>query len=115
MESSSLILVVPPILHPVMPPLGANLLAPGCEMAGIATQVVEANVAFAGRIGFELAGRFAASPPHRLLGEAVFMAAAFPERADEHAAVLARLRFAKGPGTVAIRFLDYDWAINDAR
>lgn len=100
----SLILVVPPVLHPVMPPLGANLLAPSCQAAGISTRVVEANVAFAGRVGFEVAGRIAASPPHRLIGEALFMAAAFPERAAEHAGVLARLRVAKGPGTVAIRW-----------
>lgn len=103
-DQTPLVLVVPPVLHPVMPPLGANLLAPTCIAAGIATHVIEANIAYAARVGFEIAGRLASSPPYRLLGEAVFLAAAFPERAAEHAAVLERLRHAQGPGTVAIRW-----------
>ncbi|MBI4694511.1 MAG: RiPP maturation radical SAM protein 1 [Gammaproteobacteria bacterium] len=99
-----LVLVVPPVLHPVMPPLGANLLAPTCIAAGIPTRVVEANVGYAARVGFAIAGRIAASPPYRLLGEALFLAAALPERAADHAGVLERLRVAQGPGTVAIRW-----------
>ncbi len=99
-----LILVVPPVLHPMMPPLGANLLAPSCAQAGVPARVVEANLAFAARVGFETASRVAASPPFRLIGEALFLAAAFPERAAEHAEVLERLRHADGPGTVAMRW-----------
>jgi ribosomal peptide maturation radical SAM protein 1 len=103
-ERADVVLVVPPVLHPGMPPLGAHLLRPSCEAAGLSTRVVEANLDFAGRVGFQQCGLVAASPPHRLLGEALFMAAAFPERADEHRDVLNRLNVAEGPGTVAMRW-----------
>lgn len=99
-----LVLVVPPVLHPMMPPLGANLLAPSCAAAGVPARVVEANLEFASRVGFENAGLMASSPPFRLMGEALFIAAAFPERAQQHAAILERLSVAQGPGTVAIRW-----------
>jgi ribosomal peptide maturation radical SAM protein 1 len=99
-----LVLVVPPVLHPMMPPLGANLLAPSCIRAGVATRVVEANLGFAARIGFHACGQIAASPPFRLIGEALFLAAAFPERAPEHPRILERLRKESGPGTIAMRW-----------
>jgi len=99
-----LVLVVPPVLHPMMPPLGANLLAPSCIRAGVPTRIVEANIAFATRVGFQNCSLFAASPPFRLMGEALFLAAAFPDRAGEHARILERLRHEDGPGTVAIQW-----------
>ena len=99
-----LVLVVPPVLHPLMPPLGANLLAPSCIDAGVPTRIVEANLDYAARVGFHNCSQVAASPPFRLIGEALFLAAAFPDRADEHARILNRLRSEDGPGTVAIRW-----------
>ncbi len=99
-----LVLVVPPVLHPMMPPLGANLLAPSCIRAGVPTRVVEANLGFAARVGFHACSQVAASPPFRLIGEALFLAAAFPERAHEHPRILERLRKESGPGTVAMRW-----------
>jgi len=101
---ADLVLVVPPVLHPLLPPLGANVLGPSCIAAGVSTRIVEANMAFAARVGFETCSRVAASPPYRLIGEALFLAAAFPERASDHARVLDVLRHAQGAGTVAIRW-----------
>ena len=99
-----LVLVVPPVLHPMMPPLGANLLAPSCIRAGVPTRIVEANIAFAARVGLHNCSLVAASPPFRLIGEVLFLAAAFPDRAEEHTRILERLRNENGPGTVAIRW-----------
>jgi len=99
-----LVLVVPPVLHPNMPPLGAYLLASICTESGIPNRIVEANLAFAARIGFRNTGLVAASPPYRLMGEVLFLAAAFPERAQEHPAVVERVCNADGTGTVAIRW-----------
>ncbi|MCP5058190.1 MAG: RiPP maturation radical SAM protein 1 [bacterium] len=100
--TEAVVLVVPPVLHPNMPPLGTSVLAPACVQAGVPTRVVEANVAFAAKVGFEFCGRIAASPPWKLLGEAIFLAAAYPERADEQPRVLEFLSQASGLGTIAL-------------
>src|SRR5438445_695363 len=87
-DEAAVVLVVPPVLHPVQPSLGAFVLAPAVTRAGVPARVIEANVAFAGRVGFDFCAALAGSLPWKLLGEAVFWAAAFPERADEHSRIL---------------------------
>lgn len=99
-----MVLVVPPVLHAVQPSLGAFVLAPAVKRAGVSCRVIEANVAFAGRLGFDVAAALAGSLPWRLLGEAVFLAAAFPERAADHARVLRLLNRQEGPGRIGMVF-----------
>ncbi len=104
-NGEDVILVVPPVLYPSLPTLGTSVLAPACVRAGISTRIVEANIAFAARVGFDFCSRLAATPPWKLLGEAIFMAAAFPERAHEHSQVLKALAKTGGPGTVALKWI----------
>ncbi len=40
-DDLSLVLVVPPVLHPTMPPLGAHLLSSICTSEGITNRVIE--------------------------------------------------------------------------
>jgi ribosomal peptide maturation radical SAM protein 1 len=100
----TVVLVVPPVLHPVQPSLGAFVIAPAVRRAGVSARVLEANVAFAAHIGFDFCAALAGSLPWRLLGEAVFFAAAFPDRADEHARILRMLNQQEGPGRITMRW-----------
>jgi ribosomal peptide maturation radical SAM protein 1 len=83
-----IIIVVPPVLNPKIPTLGASVLAATCAQAGVPTRVHYASVSFAAHIGCELCERLSASPPRKMLGEAVFMATAFPEREHMHSHIL---------------------------
>ena len=74
------ILVVPPVLYPGIPTLGPSILAPACRHNGVSARVHYANLRFAAQFGFEICARIAAS--RTLVGEAIFLGAAFPERAD---------------------------------
>ena len=56
-ERYEVVLVDPPVLHPMLPSLGTKVLAPACVQAGVRARVLEANVLFAGRIGFHRCGR----------------------------------------------------------
>lgn len=101
---ADVVLVVPPVLHPIQPSLGAFVLAPAVRRAGVSSRVIEANVAFAGRIGFDLCAALAASLPWKLMGEAIFWAAAFPERAHDHARILDILNREEGPGRITMKW-----------
>lgn len=101
---ADVVLVVPPVLHPIQPSLGAFVLAPAVRRAGVSSRVIEANVAFAGRIGFDLCAALAGSLPWKLMGEAIFLAAAFPERAHEHARILDVLNREEGPGRITMKW-----------
>ena len=74
------ILVVPSVLYPGIPTLGPSILAPACREQGVSARVHYANLRFAAQFGFEICARIAAS--RTLVGEAIFLGAAFPERAD---------------------------------
>ncbi len=74
------VLVVPPVLYPGIPTLGPSILAPACRRIGVSARVHYANLSFAARFGFEVCARIAAS--RTLVGEAIFLGAAFPERAN---------------------------------
>jgi ribosomal peptide maturation radical SAM protein 1 len=84
----SVILVVPPVINPIIPTLGAPVLAPACRKAGIQTHVHFASVTFAAKVGFELCLRLASAPPRTMIGDAVFWGAAFPDRAERHRHIL---------------------------
>jgi ribosomal peptide maturation radical SAM protein 1 len=103
-REAQVVLVIPPVLHPVQPSLGAFVLAPAIARAGVTARVIEANVAFAGMVGFDVCRALAGSLPWQLLGEAVFLAAAFPERASDHARVLSVLSRQEGPGRVSMSY-----------
>jgi ribosomal peptide maturation radical SAM protein 1 len=75
------LLVVPPVLYPGIPTLGPSILAPACRRIGVSARVHYANLSFASRFGFEVCARLAAS--RTLVGEAIFLGAAFPERAND--------------------------------
>ena len=100
-DGYDVVLVDPPVLHPMLPALGSKVLAPACERVGVRARVLEANIAFAGRVGFQVCGRLAASPPWCLFGEAIWLAAAYPQRAAEHQAVLERLYATAAHGNLA--------------
>jgi ribosomal peptide maturation radical SAM protein 1 len=102
----AVVLVVPPVLHPVQPSLGAFVLAPAVRRVGLQARVIEANVAFAGRVGFDVCAALAGSLPWKLLGEAVFWGAAFPERAAEHGRVLDTLYHQDGPAHISMKWRD---------
>ena len=84
------VLVVPPVLYPGIPTLGPSILAPACRKIGVSARVHYANLSFAARFGFEVCARIAAS--RTLVGEAIFLGAAFPERASNVHRVLDLLR-----------------------
>jgi hypothetical protein len=69
---------VPPVLYPGIPTLGPSILAPACRRIGVSARVHYANLSFAARFGFDVCARIAAS--RTLVGEAIFLGAAFPER-----------------------------------
>jgi len=96
-QEGDIILVVPPVLNPNIPTLGASVLATACTRAGMATRIHYAHASFAAHIGFELCERLAAAPPRRMLGEAIFLAVAFPERAHTHCDILDVLAQAHDP------------------
>jgi ribosomal peptide maturation radical SAM protein 1 len=79
-QREQVVLVVPPVLYPGIPTLGPSILAPACRKLGVSARVHYANLRFAARFGFEICARIAAS--RTLIGEAIFLGAAFPERAD---------------------------------
>ncbi len=93
----SVVLVVPPVISPVIPTLGAAVLRASCARAGIPARLHYANISFAARVGFMLAQRLASAPPQTMLGEAIFWGAAFPERAAEHGRVLEALLRVEDP------------------
>lgn len=78
--TEQVLLVVPPVLYPGIPTLGPSILAPACRKLGVSARVHYANLSFAARFGFEACVRIAGS--RTLLGEAIFLGMAFPERAD---------------------------------
>lgn len=76
--AEQVIIVVPPVLYPGIPTLGPSILAPACRRVGVSARVHYANLSFAARFGFEVCTRFAGS--RTLIGEAIFLEVAFPER-----------------------------------
>lgn len=80
------VLVVPPVLYPGIPTLGPSILAPACRRIGVSARVHYANLKFAAHFGFEVCARIAAS--RTLVGEAIFLGAAFPERAESMQRIL---------------------------
>ena len=89
-ENVQVLLVVPPVLYPGIPTLGPSILAPACRAVGVSARVHYANLSFAARFGFEVCTRFAAS--RTLVGEAIFLGVAFPERAEAVDPILALLK-----------------------
>jgi ribosomal peptide maturation radical SAM protein 1 len=75
------VLVVPPVLYPGIPTLGPSILAPACRKIGVSARVHYANLKFAEHFGFEVCARLAAS--RTMVGEAIFLPAAFPERGKD--------------------------------
>ncbi|ACA14680.1 Radical SAM domain protein [Methylobacterium sp. 4-46] len=88
--SEQVLLVVPPVLYPGIPTLGPSVLVPALRRAGLSARVHYANLAFAARFGFDLCARIAGS--RTLIGEAIFLGAAFPEKAEALERILALLR-----------------------
>ncbi len=85
------VLVVPPVVSPLIPTLGAAVLGASCARAGIAARLHYANITFAARVGFSLSQRLASAPPQTMLGDAIFWGAAFAERAPGHVPILETL------------------------
>ena len=119
-KHAPVVLVVPPVLYPGVPTLGANLLAAECRAAGIAARVHHASVRYAARIGFDLCMRLAGGAPRKMLGEAIFLSSAFPERASEQDAVLETVAALDEPlqqyGRVpSVTVGELEWCARDAR
>ncbi|HEX7579304.1 MAG TPA: RiPP maturation radical SAM C-methyltransferase, partial [Thermoanaerobaculia bacterium] len=90
-SATPVVLVVPPVINPLFPTLGAALLAPACRRQGVEARVHYANIAFARRVGVRLCLQLTAGRPYTMPGEAIFWGGAFPERAADHARVLEAL------------------------
>jgi len=101
-SATPVVLVVPPVLNPLFPTLGAAVLAEACRGKGIGVRIQYANITFAARVGVSLSLRLASGRPYTMPGESIFWGAAFPERAADHARILAALSRLEEP-TALIR------------
>lgn len=93
----SVVIVIPPVLYPGLPMLGPSLLVPSLNRAGVSARAYYANVQFAGRVGFKMCQRLASAAPRSMIGEAVFLTAAFPDRAADHPRLLGILTGTEDP------------------
>lgn len=85
-QQPEVLIVFPPFGSAGYPAVGASVVAASCRRAGISARVYYANLLFAAQIGYLRYQHVATSSIQRLVGEAVFQAAAFGSDPDSSAA-----------------------------